>query len=87
MTFFSNLSVLYLSNITYSFNSGTDTDHNNTGKTKPNNILQGWFLLENRRFENQWKIAKTIYTTFQSGHFLPVLTVSSNFQRKIAEIS
>ena len=31
---------------------------------------QGWFWLENKITENQWKIAETIYTPFSNGIFL-----------------
>jgi hypothetical protein len=40
---------------------------------------------KNNMFENQWKIAETIYTPFQNGHFWPFLSVSWNIQKKISE--
>jgi hypothetical protein len=39
-------------------------------------------LLENKITENQWKIAETIYTPFQNGHFWPFLTMSCNFLKQ-----
>jgi hypothetical protein len=45
--------------------------------------IQGWSWLENKITEINEKIAETIYTPFQSGHFLPVLTMSSNFWKII----
>jgi hypothetical protein len=46
-------------------------------------LKQGGFWLENKIAENQCKIAETIYIPFQNSHFLPVLTVSSNFRKII----
>jgi len=32
-------------------------------------LYQGWFWIENKIIENQWKISETIYILFQNGHF------------------
>ena len=43
----------------------------------------GMILVRKQSNWNQWKIVETIYTPSQNGHFWPVLTVSSNFQKTI----
>jgi hypothetical protein len=51
---------------------------------------KGWFWLENKLTENQWKIAETIYTPLQIGHFFScsdhILQLLDFFHTKIAEI-
>ena len=47
--------------------------------------FQGWFWLENKIAEIQWKVVEMIYNPFQDGHYLPVWTVSSNFRKTIFE--
>ena len=48
--------------------------------------IQGWFYLENKITENQWKIAETIYTPFNIVHFWPVQTVFNNFRQFLSRI-
>ena len=46
-------------------------------------LIQGWSWLENKITEIIGKVSEAIYTLFQISHFLPLLTVSSNYRKTI----